>query len=147
MEKIKLDIHEDVIAALRKIRASQNGEVELLIPEGSVLFENILNLKLLKKEGDELNKPISFSTTDEAGNNLLDLLEGGNSPASSDFVSREVSLDAIMGDSSDKQKGGKKFAVPSISLGFLKNLKIPKLSLKGRTSLIIVLLLVLGVTN
>ena len=144
MEKIKLDIHEDVIAALRKIRASQNGEVELLIPEGSVLFENILNLKLLKKEGDELNKPISFSTTDEAGNNLLDLLEGGNSPASSDFVSREVSLDAIMGDSSDKQKGGKKFAVPSISLGFLKNLKIPKLSLKGRTSLIIVLLLVLG---
>jgi hypothetical protein len=141
MEKLLLDIHEDVIVVLKKIKDQPNGEVELVIPEGSVLFENSLNLKLLKKEAGAYGKNLIFSTTDSAGNNLLDVLENGiGEGVSSDFVSREVSMDSIV----EKKK---KFNFSFPNLSFIKKIKLPKLAFKSKAPLIGVGIVVLGIAG
>jgi hypothetical protein len=72
MTKIELEIHEDVFSVINKIKNTNDTGIELHIPEGSLLFENILNLKLLEKEAGHLGKVVHFKTTDEAGLNLIE---------------------------------------------------------------------------
>ena len=50
MNKITLEIHDDVMSAINKIEESAVGDVQVEIPESSVLFDNILSLKLIKKK-------------------------------------------------------------------------------------------------
>ena len=133
---ITLEIHEGVLAAIKKLKTSHEENVEFIIPEGSVLFENSLNLKLLKKEAEVLKKEISFVTSDEAGQTIIDFIEGEGEGSSSDFVSRTVTLDEVSGGG---VMGGKRklpIPLPVISLAFLKNLRPPQASLKGKTPLI-----------
>lgn len=76
MTKINLEIHDDVIKTINKIKAVNDSGVELYIPEGSILFDNILNLKLIDQQAETLGKSVQFSTEDEAGNSLISSLEG-----------------------------------------------------------------------
>ena len=76
MTKIELQIHDNVITTLQKIRSINDSGVDLVIPEGSVLFENILNLKLIEKYGEERDISIQMSTESEVGSNLLSMLNG-----------------------------------------------------------------------
>lgn len=144
MEKIVLEIHEDVVAVLRRIKSTKNGAVELIIPEGSVLFENVLNLKLLKKEAEGLNKPITFNTMDDAGLNLIESMENGGAEVSSDFVSREVSLDSVADSGNVVKKTRGKISVKIPSFVFLENIRFPKIALKKGVPLIVVGLVSLG---
>lgn len=75
MTKIELEIHDDLISALNKIKDINDEGIELEIPEGSVIFDNILNLKLLEKEAEQIGKTIHFKTFDEAGLNLISFLD------------------------------------------------------------------------
>ncbi|EKE00180.1 MAG: hypothetical protein ACD_22C00081G0003 [uncultured bacterium] len=78
MTKLDLEIFDDVITVLNKIRNINDEGIELDIPEGSVLFENILNLKLLQKRAEDLGKVVHFKTLDEAGLNLISIVTEGN---------------------------------------------------------------------
>lgn len=126
MENILLEIHEDVVSVIDKIKAVKDKDIRVDIPEGSVLFENSLNLRLIKKEAENLNKSIIFQTEDPEGLVILDIIdEGGTETASpfgagEDFVSREVSISDVVGEKKSK-KG---------SSGFFKSLSLPKFSFK-----------------
>lgn len=71
MTKIELEIHDDVVSTLIKIKDINDTGIELDIPEGSVLFENILNIRLLEKKAEDMGKVLHFKTYDEAGLNLI----------------------------------------------------------------------------
>ncbi|MBI4091118.1 hypothetical protein HY419_00030 [candidate division WWE3 bacterium] len=96
MERIEVSINEDILDVIKKIRASSLEEVVLSIPQNSVLFENSLNLKLIKKEAGKIGKTINFETEDEVGKNLIDYLEDGKDSSKLDvetgFISKEKDL-------------------------------------------------------
>jgi hypothetical protein len=159
MEKVNVEIHEDVVSVIEKIKNSTSSQVELYLPEGAVLFENGLNLKLIKRESERVGKTVDFFTEDENGLYLIDMIEGVRADASSsdiaeDFISREISIDEIMGVESKKKKSmGVKLPsikAPKIKLdGFkLPSISLPRISFKSNLPLIIgglIMLIVLGV--
>lgn len=75
MTKIELEIHDDVVTTINKMKNIEDESVEIVIPEGSVLFENILNIKLIKKQAEVMGFVVHFVTDDESGIKLLDLAE------------------------------------------------------------------------
>lgn len=149
MKTIILDVYEDVISVIEKIKKIEGKLVKIKIPQGSVLFENSLNLKLIKKEAENLSKNIVFETQDSEGLVILDIIDEGNTGASGpvgvseDFVSKEVSIKDVMGEKVEKKPTAflKSFKLPKISLS------LPKISF-GNTSfvpVIVILLVLIGV--
>ena len=130
MENLRLEIFDNVVSVIEKLRDLPGSEVEIWIPEGSVLFENSLSLKLIKKEAEKFGKSLSFSTNDPTGQTLLDLVEGNNGGGMSiaeDFVPKEVALNDVV-VSSGKRKNpfagmkfpkGKKLWLGILGLVFL----------------------------
>jgi hypothetical protein len=76
MTKIELQQTDNVLTTINKIRAVDDENIELQIPKESVLFENILNLKLIEQQAEKIEKTVSLNTEDEIGNILLDSLSG-----------------------------------------------------------------------
>ncbi len=91
MTKIELEIHDDILSALEKIKNVDDHGIELIIPEGSVLFDNIINLKLLEKEAEKVEKTLHFSTTDKYGLNIIAELTSEDSPE--DLTAKEFAMD------------------------------------------------------
>lgn len=144
MNEFKIEIHDDVVLVLERLRDLRETEIDLEIPEGSVLFENSLALKLIKKEAEKLGKTVNFSTTDQAGLTMIELIEGnggGGSPTiTEDFVSREVALEEAFGQPLINKKAPFKFQMPAITLpAFLSSIKLPK----GKAKIVIPVILVL----
>ncbi len=81
MTKIELEIFDDVISTLNKIRNINDSGIELVIPEGSILLENVLNLKLIKKHADRFNQTVHFITEDANGITLIGMVEEGTVPS------------------------------------------------------------------
>jgi len=79
MTRIDLEIHDDVISVLNKFKNINDSGIELEIPEGSVLFDNVINLKLLEKEAEKLGKSLHFRTLDDAGINMIASIKDGES--------------------------------------------------------------------
>ncbi|OGC70332.1 hypothetical protein A2415_05140 [candidate division WWE3 bacterium RIFOXYC1_FULL_39_7] len=77
MTKLTLEIYDDVVATLSKISNLNDSGVELEIPEGSVLFDNILNLKVISKHAEKNGLTVHFYTQDETGNTLIENMEDG----------------------------------------------------------------------
>jgi hypothetical protein len=75
MTKIELEIHEDVVSAINKFLDIKDSGIELEIPEGSVLFENVVNIKLIKKEAEKKNIVVQFRTTDPVGERIIAMAE------------------------------------------------------------------------
>ncbi len=88
MTKIDIEIYDDVISVLTKIKNINDTGIELVIPDGSVLFDNILNLKLLEKETEKLGKVLHLNTTDATGILLLKML---NEEQIEEFATTEIS--------------------------------------------------------
>ena len=76
MTKLELKIHDSVITTINKIKSINDSGMEIIIPEGSILFENVLNLKLIEKYAEERGVSLQFTTNDSVGNNLLSMLNG-----------------------------------------------------------------------
>jgi len=130
MTKIELEIFDDLIVTLNKIRAVNDSGIELHIPEGSPILDNIVSLKLLKKETENMQKILHFVTKDTAGLELLSQLQEEQTDT---LVEQEV--DKIH-ESSAIEPNSKKtvFKFPTI--------KFPKLSV--RFPVIALVLLVSG---
>ena len=75
MIRIEVELHEDIVSVLQKLKSANDTNVELFVPEGAVLFDNILNLKLLEKWASQEERVINFQTDDPNGQNLLSSLE------------------------------------------------------------------------
>src|SRR3972149_4330975 len=75
MEVVEIAINEDIVDAVRKIRSSSSLEITLSIAKNSVLFENSLNLKIIRKEAEKSGKTVDFDTEDEIGKNLIEMLK------------------------------------------------------------------------
>lgn len=81
MTKLEIELHDNIISVLHKLKTISDTGIELVVPEGSVIFENILNLKLIQKWSEKEEKVISFQTDDINGQNMLASMEnGGNLP-------------------------------------------------------------------
>jgi hypothetical protein len=76
MTKLEIELHDDVVTTLNKIKTINDSAIELIVPEGSVLFENILNLKLIQAYADRNDITVHFMTDDDIGNNLISMLNG-----------------------------------------------------------------------
>lgn len=140
MIKIKLQIFDDVVTSISKITESSEHEITVEIPEGSVLFENILNIKLLKKEADKAGKTVNFITEDPVGESMLtSVLDDVDITSTNGFSSKEVDLEQF---SENTPKKSFKLAPPKVSFGFLGF--VSKINFKIILILFIVLL-VLGV--
>jgi len=75
MTKLTLEIHDDVLKTLFKIQNINDTGIDLEIPEGSVLFDNIMNLKLIEKQAETGGKTVHFTTKDPLGNSLLAMID------------------------------------------------------------------------
>ncbi|MFC1625004.1 hypothetical protein ACFL15_01425 [Patescibacteria group bacterium] len=127
MTKIELEIHDNVVTTLQKIRGINDSGIDLIIPDGAVLFENILNLKLIEKYGEERDISIQMTTDSDIGNNLLSMLNGKGSGEAftSSLPSEEESLATqieTLETESSSPTSKRKIMFPKISL--------PKISLK-----------------
>jgi len=129
MTKIELQIHDDVIKTINKIKSVNDSGIEIFIPEGSILFDNILNLKLVDQQAEAMGKSIQFSTDDETGNILISNLEG-NSEAL--FRSDEQSEEAS--DTEIRERKGVRFVVPKFKFRF------PKFSIPGKSKFVFLLI-------
>lgn len=117
MTKVELEIHDDIVSAINKIRIVNDSGVELVIPENSVLFENIINLKIIQNFTENLGLNVIFTTQDEIGNNLISMLDGDANI--SDFV--ETVKGDITGNTETKKF---RLNLPTMALKFkLPNVK------------------------
>jgi hypothetical protein len=128
MTKIELEIHDDVVSTLNKIKNINDPGIELEIPEGSIIFDSIVNLKLLKKEAERFQKTLHFHTHDPDGINLLHNLEG------------EDNVEAInnLSDELPEENKTKFFATSSSAkpkFNFKLNFNMPKINLKPNLKL------------
>ena len=78
MTNVNIEIHDDVIEIYNKLKNIEETGIEIELPEGSVLFDNIINLKLLKKLLTKDGKVLTITTTDTKGNSFLEMIEEGN---------------------------------------------------------------------
>jgi hypothetical protein len=131
MTKLELEIHEDAVAVINKIKNVNDTGLELVIPEGSVLFDNVLNLKLIKKYADRIGSTVQFTTMDQLGNTLLEMLEERDGSP----ILSSMALDADNEDENaqekfstfkpKKKKMPMQFKMPKINVNFGAGLIIP----------------------
>jgi len=89
MTKLELEVHDDALSAINKIKNLNDSGIELIIPEGSILFDNIISLKLISQAADKNQKVIQFTTTDEIGASLIAMLEEPAGQAGQNYQERE----------------------------------------------------------
>lgn len=113
MIKIPLQQTDNVLSVISKIKETSDLNIELEIPEESVLFENILNLRLIQQQADKVEKSVSFTTQDEYGNVLIDILSG-----------KDIELIPEEFADSDDYFNKKGFSLPKIKNPF-ENFRLP----------------------
>lgn len=64
---IYLNLEDDVTKVINKLKREKSAEVVLVFPKKSFIFSDSINLRLLKKQIDMLNKTASILTMDERG--------------------------------------------------------------------------------
>jgi len=67
-----IDIDEEITSIVERLKASKAKEVIVVVPKRALLIQSIINLKLLKKEGDKLKKELIIVTQDKLGRLLVE---------------------------------------------------------------------------
>lgn len=67
-----IDIDEEITSIVDRLRKSMAGEVVIVVPKRAILIQSIVNLKLLKKEADNLGKKLILVTQDKFGKMLIE---------------------------------------------------------------------------
>lgn len=63
--KIYIRVDEEIPSIVNKIKKCAEREITLIIPRNAFILNNVINLKILKKEAEELNKKILVITADD----------------------------------------------------------------------------------
>ncbi len=69
-EILYLEPDEEITSVIDKLKKANADSVGLVIPRSATLVHSIVNLKLLKKEAESLNKDIALVMTDRIGKNI-----------------------------------------------------------------------------
>ncbi len=67
---IYLEIDDEVTSVCEKIEAMPGKHIYMVTPKRSIIFQSIVNLKILKKKAGDTNKKIYFITNDKNGIHL-----------------------------------------------------------------------------
>lgn len=67
-----IDIDEEIISAVGRLRQSSKGENVFVFPKRALILQSIVNLKLLQREADKLGKKIIVVSQDVAGKKLAE---------------------------------------------------------------------------
>lgn len=67
-----IDIDEEIISAVGRIRKSGQGENVFIFPKRALILQSIVNLRLLEREAKKLGKKIIVVSQDEAGRKLAE---------------------------------------------------------------------------
>lgn len=69
-DTIYLDNDEEITSVVDKLKAADFGAVDLVIPKEALILQSVVNLKLLKKQAENLGKEITIVTQDKVGKKL-----------------------------------------------------------------------------
>ena len=64
------EIDDEVTVLYDKIKNAQSKQIYVMVPKRSILFQSVVNLKILKRKAEDDNKKISFITNDKNGIHL-----------------------------------------------------------------------------
>lgn len=97
MKKIFLDVDEEIVSVIDRLKAVEEGEVSLVVPKESGLLQSVVNLKLLKREAGKLKKTLSIVTSNKVGRTLaenvgLSVVGGKEVAPKKDLEGEEVEL-------------------------------------------------------
>ncbi|KKS65919.1 MAG: hypothetical protein UV35_C0029G0008 [candidate division WWE3 bacterium GW2011_GWB1_42_6] len=120
MTKLELEVHDDALSTINKIKHLNDSGIELIIPEGSILFDNIISLKLISRAAEKNQKIIQFTTNDETGASLVNMLEEPSGQSGQDYQPREVEQ-ATLYVPKKSHFGFKKPAIPHIKFPKFKS--------------------------
>ncbi|TXH01714.1 MAG: hypothetical protein E6P95_01335 [Candidatus Moraniibacteriota bacterium] len=93
-----IDIDEEIISAVSRLRNSGQGENVFIFPKRALILQSIINLRLLEREASKLGKKVIVISQDEAGRKLAEkaglvveeyqeqLLQGAAAKATTRFV-------------------------------------------------------------
>ncbi len=71
---IYIDIDEEIIGIIHKIKYAEANEIFLVIPKNSLLTQGLVNLKILKKEVAKMGKEIILVTSDAHSKKIIELV-------------------------------------------------------------------------
>jgi len=110
-QTIYLGVNDDIAMAIDKVAGAGTPEVILVIPPNAEIFSSIVNLKLLRREAENLKKHLVIATLDRTGQHLVERagieLDKFNSQSGNDLRSetdRKENLDENVFDKG-KDKG------------------------------------------
>jgi hypothetical protein len=69
-EFIYLEVDEEITSIIDRIHKNSAKKFALVVPRGATVLQSIVNLKLINKEAEKLDKTIAIVTLDKIGRNL-----------------------------------------------------------------------------
>jgi len=67
MKNIYIKQDEEIISVVDKLIESKDNDINLFIPSGAQIWQSSINLKLLKREADNLEKEVNLIVSDDLG--------------------------------------------------------------------------------
>ncbi len=67
-----IDIDEEITSIVERIKKAQTKEIIMVVPKRALLIQSIVNLRILKKEADEINLQLIIVTQDKLGKILIE---------------------------------------------------------------------------
>ncbi|MEK7447298.1 MAG: hypothetical protein AAB632_00645 [Patescibacteria group bacterium] len=67
-----LEIDEEITSVIDRLKKTAEADIHLVVPKEAALLQSIVNLKLLKRQADNLGKQIQIITHDKVGRNLAE---------------------------------------------------------------------------
>ena len=64
---VHTDIDDEVTSVFDRVKAKPSDLVYIVVPHRAVLFQSIVNVKILKRKAKDMNKDIAFITKDKSG--------------------------------------------------------------------------------
>lgn len=129
MKEIIIKKEDRILQVVNKILTSEDIEVKIEIPGDSILFQNILNLKIFQRALDSSGKIAKIETSSEAGRKMLSQVRNNNQD-DADFSRYQESFEKPSQeneiDNNSKKTNFKlpNFTLPKINLPNLKMLPI-----------------------
>lgn len=71
-DELRLETDEEVTSAIDKIKKSKRDLIALVLPRGAVLGQSIVNLKLIFKQANDMDKTVAIISPDRVARNLAD---------------------------------------------------------------------------
>jgi len=72
MKKIYLDVDEEIVSVVDRLKEEEDSEISLVVPKESGLVQSVVNLKLIKKQAEKLEKTITIITANRVGKSLAE---------------------------------------------------------------------------